>query len=296
MDGTVEAEHAGDERPAGERVAVVTGASRGLGAGMAARFAAAGLGLGLCARHEPAAPAPDDPPPATPTPAGASPAGASRAGTLPAAPSPAGAPAGGRVVTAAVDVTDPAAVDRFCDLVVERLGRIDLWVNNAGLLAPIGPLRDVDPGELRANVDANVLGVLYGSAAFARHVRGRAGGGTLVNITSGAATRPYVGWAAYCASKAAVDHATRVVAEEEADAGLRAFAVAPGVVDTAMQEMIRATPAERFPAVERFREIRAAGAYNSPAWVADHILGLLDAPPDAPVVQRVPAEPGGVGA
>jgi benzil reductase ((S)-benzoin forming) len=195
-------------------------------------------------------------------------------------------------VTAAVDVTDAAAVDAFCARVVERFGRIDLWVNNAGLLAPIAPLRDADPGELRANVEANVLGVLYGSAAFARHVRRRAGGGVLANISSGAATTPYEGWAAYCASKAAVDHLTRVVAAEEADAGLRAFAVAPGVVDTEMQAAIRGTPAERFPMVERFREIERAGAFNSPAWVADHIVGLLDQPAaDSPIVQRVPVEP-----
>src|SRR5690606_25929233 len=95
---------------------------------LAARFAEAGLALGLCARHEP--PVPDG--------------------------------AAERAVTAAVDVTDPDAVDRFADAVVERLGRIDLWVNNAGLLAPIGPLRDVDPGELRANIEVNVLGVLHG--------------------------------------------------------------------------------------------------------------------------------------
>jgi NAD(P)-dependent dehydrogenase (short-subunit alcohol dehydrogenase family) len=223
---------------------------------MAERLAGRGLALGLCARHEPPA------------------------------------PATGAAVTAAVDVTDAAAVDAFCARVVERFGRVDLWVNNAGLLAPIAPLRDADPGELRANLEANVLGVMYGSAAFARHVRGRAGGGVLANISSGAATTPYEGWAAYCASKAAVDHLTRVVAAEEADAGLRAFAVAPGVVDTGMQAAIRDTPAERFPTVERFREIARAGAFNSPAWVADHIVGLLDDPaPDLPIVQRVPAEP-----
>ena len=76
----------------------------------------------------------------------------------------------------------------------------------------------------------------------------------------------------YCASKAAVDHATRVVAVEEADAGLRAFAVAPGVVDTDMQAAIRAAPADRFPPVERFLQMKRDDAFNSPAWVADHVL------------------------
>lgn len=240
------------------RVAVVTGASRGLGAGMAAQLARRGLHLGLCARTRPAAPPAAD---------------------------------GSHVVAAAVDVTDAAALDEFAADVVARLGRIDLWINNAGLLAPIGPLRDAAPAEVAANVEVNVVGVLLGSAAFARHVRSRQGGGTLVNITSGASTTVYAGWAPYCASKAAVDHATRVIALEEANAGLRAYAVAPGVVDTDMQAAIRGTPAERFPAVERFRRLRRDDAYNSPGWVADHLLGLAFGGEGAgTVVVRVPDE------
>jgi benzil reductase ((S)-benzoin forming) len=240
------------------RVAVITGASRGLGAGLAARFAAAGLRLGLAARTEP------------PAPPGAEP---------------------DTVLTAALDVVDAVAVDRFCDRLAARFGAIDLWVNNAGVIDPLAPLRDADPNAVRHNLEVNVLGVAHGSAAYARHVRSRPGGGVLVNITSGAATTPYAGWAAYCAAKAAVDQLTRVVAVEEADAGLRALAVSPGLVDTDMQAMIRATPAERFPGVERFRSRARDGAFNSPAWVADHVLRLAfgpDAPPD--VVVRVPDE------
>lgn len=256
MERTLETATGVESRELEGRVAVVTGASQGLGAGMAERFAGLGLRLGLCARREPAS------------------------------------PASTAAVTMAVDVTDAEAVERFCDAVVERFGRIDLWVNNAGLLAPIGPLRDVDAVELRANVEVNVLGVMHGCAAISRHVRSRPGEGTVVNISSGAATSVYEGWAAYCASKAAVDHLTRVVAAEEADAGLRAYAVAPGVVDTGMQAAIRATPVERFPAVERFHDLKRHDAYNSPAWVADQILALAFAPsPDLSTVQRVPDEP-----
>ena len=259
--GTPSADPAGGPAgpPGGLRVAVVTGASRGIGAGLAAGFAAEGLALGLCARSVPAVPA--------------------------------GVPAD-RVLAAAVDVTDAAAVDGFAAAVVARFGRIDLWVNNAGVLDPVGPLRDADPALLDAHVRTNVLGVLLGSRAMARHVRSRPGGGVLVNVSSGAARSVYAGWAAYCGAKAAVDQLTRVVAAEEADAGLRAYAVAPGVVDTDMQATIRATPAEAFPQVDRFLGLARDDAFNSPAWVASQLLRLASGP-DTPddVVVRIPDEP-----
>ncbi|HEX3981506.1 MAG TPA: SDR family NAD(P)-dependent oxidoreductase [Acidimicrobiales bacterium] len=226
-------------------VAVVTGASRGLGAGMAAAWATRGIRVALCARTRPDAP--------------------ERADSL----------------TASVDVTDAVSVDGFAGDVVERFGPIDLWVNNAGILDPVGPLADADPGALSRNVDVNVLGVLNGSSAFARHVRARAGRGVLVNISSGGASRPYAGWAAYCGSKAAVEMITEVVAVEEREHGLRAHALAPGLVDTDMQALIRATPIERFPDVERFHEVHRRGSFNSAAWVAAFILEQLVRGPDA---------------
>ncbi len=264
MSGTIEA--------AAGRVAVITGASRGLGAGMAARFAEAGLRLGLCARHEPTAPA--------------------QLGRAAAA-----AAAAGDVLTAGLDVTDAEAIDRFAAEVADRLGPIDLWINNAGVLEPIAPLREADPAQIEAHVRTNVLGVLYGSRAFVRHVRTRArstdGPAVLVNITSGAATSVYPGWTAYGAAKAAVDQATRVIAAEERDAGLHAYAIAPGLVDTDMQALIRATPAEAFPRVEQFRQRAESGAFNSTAWVADHILAAAFDPAAEPVdtVWRIPDEP-----
>jgi NAD(P)-dependent dehydrogenase (short-subunit alcohol dehydrogenase family) len=231
-------------------VAVITGASKGLGAGLAETFAAAGLQLGLCARTHPAL------------------------------------PDGLDVVARQVDVTDAEAVERFAAEVAGRLGAIDLWVNNAGVLGPIGPVRDADPAAVAANVQVNVLGVVHGTQSFLRHGSPH---GVLVNISSGAATSAYEGWGPYCASKAAVERLTEVVALEEP--GIRAYAVSPGVIDTDMQAEIRATPAERFPDVDRFRGLKARDAFNSPAWVARQLLDLAfgDIRPER-VSWRIPDE------
>jgi len=225
--------------PRSDLVAVVTGASRGLGAGLAATFAAEGIRLGLCARTRP------------------------------------DRPVGAEAWAASVDVADAESVDRFARDVVERFGGIDVWVNNAGVLEPIGPLATTDPVALARHVDINFLGVAHGSASFSRHVRSRPGGGVLINVSSGAATTPYEGWAPYCASKAAVEMLTEVVAREERVHGLKAYALAPGVVDTDMQALVRSTPIENFPAGDRFRRLHLQGGLNSPEWVARFILDRL---------------------
>jgi len=250
-------------RAARRPVVVVTGASRGIGAGLADSFAGAGYRLGLCARAVPAA------------------------------------PEGADALTAAADVTDPVAVDGFADEVVRRFGRIDVWVNNAGVLGPVGPLADARPADLAGAVETNLLGVMYGTASFARHVRSRPGVGSLVNLSSGAATTAYRGWAAYCASKAAVEMLTEVVGLEEQKSGLLAYAVSPGVVDTDMQSLIRATPAQSFPDVERFRRIHDDGAFATPDQVARCIVDrcidprtrLRSEPGRGSVAFRVPSPP-----
>jgi NAD(P)-dependent dehydrogenase (short-subunit alcohol dehydrogenase family) len=251
------------------RVAVVTGASRGLGAGLAVHFAVSGMHLGLCARHRPRLAVRTRP--------------TAQDGHVVSSESP---------VLSAVDVTDRDALARFADAVVARFGRIDLWVNNAGLLGPIAPLALADGSEVARALEVNVIGVANGSSVFAAHVRERPGRGVLVNISSGAATKPYEGWAAYCASKAAVDQLTRVVALEEARHDLSAYAVSPGLVDTEMQVAIRGADAGWFPERERFRRVAAEHRFNSPGWVAEHILSMAfgSERPDA-VTVRVPDQP-----
>lgn len=259
----------GDDSSRGRlpRVVVVTGASRGLGAGLGAWFAERGVHLGLCARNRPEAPDPDVP-----------------------------------TVCASVDVTDADAVEAFAQRVTDELGDIDLWINNAGVLDPIGPLRDAPVGALGTHLDVNLAGVVWGSRTFARLVHDRASPGMLVNISSGAARSVYEGWGVYCATKAAVDQLSRVLAAEEADHGLSVFAVAPGVVDTDMQALIRATPADRFPTVGRFIGLAETGDFNTPGWVAARLAELYGSRHGAPtpgwvssgadpVVLRIPSEP-----
>jgi len=221
------------------KVALITGASRGLGAGLAERFLEQGLRVAVCARTQPKLKGDS-----------------------------------ANLFSSAADVTDAAALQQFSDAVVERFGRIDLWINNAGLLAPIGPLRDNDPAEFAHHIQVNVVGVFNGSRAFIRHLHQRGGNGVLLNISSGAARNAYAGWSAYCAGKAAVDRMSESIALEEADSGLRVHAVAPGIIDTDMQAMIRDCSPEQFPRVQKFLDLKANEGFSSPVFIADRLLEL----------------------
>ena len=96
-------------------------------------------------------------------------------------------------------------------------------------------------------------------------------------ISSGAATGAYPGWSGYCAGKAAVDQWVRTAGLEQARAknGCKILAVAPGVVETAMQQEIRATPAADFPDVAKFVALHEGGELRRPEAVAPEIWALL---------------------
>ncbi len=239
------------------KIAVITGASRGLGAGLAERFLERGLKVAACARHRPAL----------------------QGDTA-------------RLLTEAADVTDAIAMEQLCAAAVERFGRVDLWINNAGLLAPIGPLQDNDPKDFALHMQVNVVGVFNGSRAFIRHLHERGGDGVLLNISSGAARNAYAGWSAYCAGKAAVDRMSEAIALEEAAHGLRVHAVAPGIIDTDMQSMIRDCTPEQFPRVQKFLDLKTKNTFSSPAFVADRLLELAFDPTaaDTPVLTTLPLE------
>ncbi len=144
-------------------------------------------------------------------------------------------------------------------------------INNAGVVAPVAPLTRIDAGLLDLNLRTNLAGPMLVMQAFIEATNGRARKRLIINISSGAGRRPVSGWAAYCASKAGLDMATRVAALE-APPGLVICSLAPGVIDTPMQVAIRDSRSEDFPDLGRFQAMMAEGTLRPAAEVADIIL------------------------
>jgi NAD(P)-dependent dehydrogenase (short-subunit alcohol dehydrogenase family) len=187
------------------RVVLVTGASRGIGAASARAFAKAGALVGVMAR--------------------------SRTGVDELAAEIGGLALSGDVAQAA-DMEDVVA--RICD----RFGRLDVLVNNAGIIGPIAGLAAADVKEWEQAIDINLKGVFHGMRAALPVMRAQ-GGGTILTVGSGAAHAPQQGWSAYCASKAGAWMLTRALDHEARGEGIRAISLSPGTVATDMQDSIR---------------------------------------------------------
>ncbi|VXB85134.1 Short-chain dehydrogenase/reductase SDR [Burkholderia sp. 8Y] len=148
-----------------------------------------------------------------------------------------------------------------------------LLINNAGMLAPVGPLADQDAGAVARAVSVNVAAPLMLAAAFAA-ASAHAADRRVLHVSSGAARNAYPGWSIYCATKAALDHHARAVALDD-NGGLRICSVAPGVVDTDMQAEIRGTELGRFPLRERFDALKREGHLATPEQSAGKLVDYL---------------------
>lgn len=194
------------------KVALVTGAGRGLGEGVARTMAAQGAAVMLLARD------------------GAAVSAIARDIVA----------AGGKADAMACDVSDYAAVERTVAATKQKMGGLDILVNNAGVIEPIADLATSDPKVWAQNIEINLIGAYY----VVRAVIGgmlAGGGGTIVNVSSGAAYRPLEGWSAYCSGKAGLAMMTRAIALETQGQGIRVFGFSPGTIDTEMQVKIRAS-------------------------------------------------------
>ena len=137
-----------------------------------------------------------------------------------------------------LDVTSEKSVNAAISQVKETAGKLDVLVNNAGIISEIGPVATLDSAALSAAFDVNVAGLHRMTTAALPLLK--ASKGTIVNAGTGAATTPMEGWAAYCCSKAGAHMLTRMFEMELADTGVQSFFIGIPPTDTDMQAKIRA--------------------------------------------------------
>jgi NAD(P)-dependent dehydrogenase (short-subunit alcohol dehydrogenase family) len=179
---------------------------------------------------------------------------------------------GGEPLVCRADVSQYDACRKAVDKTLERFGRIDAVVNNAGIVQPISAIARTDPAEWRYNIEVNLIGpfnlIRAATAALSRQ------NGRIVNVSSGAANLALETVSAYCTSKAALNHFTRVLDAEETE--VTALTVRPGVVDTNMQAVLRnendnAMPAEQ---IAYYRQLKDRGELEPPSIPARSIAWL----------------------
>lgn len=225
-----------------EKAALVTGARAGLGGAIARALAmdgtGAGVGVGVGVRRK------GD--------------GESTVAAI--------AAAGGTAREILWDAADNAAAARAAAECEAAFGRLDVLVNNAGAIEPIGALAEIAPEEFARNLQVNVVGAFALTRAAWPLLE--KSGGRVVNILSGAARTALFGWPAYCASKAALLMLTRSVDLEGKPKGIRCFGFAPGLVDTDMQRVIRESGVNEISRLPRSALAPPAAAARAVAWLA----------------------------
>jgi NAD(P)-dependent dehydrogenase (short-subunit alcohol dehydrogenase family) len=139
---------------------------------------------------------------------------------------------GAEVLALAVDVSKSADVKRLVDAAVERFGRIDVLINNAGLLGPRVAIEEYPEDEWRRVLDANLTGPFLVSKAVTPHMPE---GGSIVNVVSGVSVEGRPEWGAYSVSKFGIEGLTQILAAELKERGIRVNAVDPGGMRTDMR-------------------------------------------------------------
>ncbi len=219
-----------------DKVAVITGGSRGLGLGIAEAFAREGAAVVIASR--------------------------SRKSVDAAVQSIQGK--GHRATGLPCDVGDLAQVEALAAHAVATFGRLDIWVNNAGLSAPYGPTAHLPSSEFQATINTNIIGVYNGSVTAIRHFVPQRSG-KLINLLGRGDNQPVPFQNAYASSKTWVRSFTAALAKEYADSGVGIYAFNPGLVTT-----------------EMLSQVAAVQGYESRLAPLKNVVSILGNPPEVP--------------
>ena len=197
---------------------------------------------------------------------------------------------GGAARAVPSDVSQPAQVERLTRAALDAYGRIDVLVNAAGVPGPIGPLWETDVAAWKRAIEVNLLGTFLCCHAVVPHMithrRGK-----IINLSGGGAASPLPRFSAYGASKAAVVRLTETLAEELREFNVQVNAIAPGLVDTRLQDEVLAAGERAGVQFARVRRLRETGEGGVPGelpatlavWLAsdrsDGLTGKLIAAP-----------------
>jgi len=195
---------------------------------------------------------------------------------------------GGNAKAIHADIGNPSQAKAFVDAAVKEFGRLDILVNSAGKFH-IGPIATVDEADVRSQFAVNVDGPIFATQAAASHFSTE--GGRVINASSIAATHPLPGLSVYSATKAALDALTRVWAAELGPRGVTVNAVAPGLVDTAMLRAATARMGEE--AVKGMVARTPLGRLGTTSDVAD-VVAFLASPDARWVTGQVVEASGGI--
>lgn len=153
-----------------------------------------------------------------------------------------------------------------------------LLINNAGSLGEIGPVGSIADEEIIQTISLNLTAAAVLSNKFLKQTQIFDCPKTIVNISSGAGRNAYDGWATYCSTKAGLDMFSSAVAKElqiNGNRNTRIFSIAPGVIDTQMQEEIRSKSINEFSSVERFKLMHQNNQLSTPEFIAEKLISFI---------------------
>ena len=169
------------------------------------------------------------------------------------------------------DLANSPQISQTAEMIVSNFGHLSGIIHNAGIINPIGNMLDVDRKQWERTIQVNLLGVQDLTHSLDSIIGGESHT-RITTISSGASQRSLHGWSAYCVSKAGLDMWTKCMAEEGGNENISALAIAPGIVDTGMQEEIRGADESSFPLLQNFKDYHANGELSKPDEVAEKLL------------------------